>query len=376
MKKSSFLAVAVLFSVALLMACKPATHGVSNEMVRPVKTITVGSDSSVPSQRFSAEIRPRIDSQLAFRVSGKITERLVEMGQVVKKGQVLLRLDPVDLELASQAAAAQLASAKANADVADAALKRSQDLARQNFISSGALDQAVGQSKAANAALKAAEANAALGVNATQYGLLKADNDGVVTALMAEVGQIVSAGTPVLRVAVGREKDVVFSVPESQLGAVKRGTNLTVQLWSEPGQMFKATVRDVASIADAQSRSFSVKAQLLDAPVSVPLGATATVSLSPSNPKTASANQAPSIAIPLSAVIEVQGQPAVWVVEGGAVKKQSVTLGALPSSNGLIGVTSGLSMGAVVVVAGTHVLTPGQKVKAMQDTAAPVSAKP
>jgi RND family efflux transporter MFP subunit len=223
----------------------------------------------------------------------------------------------------------------------------------------------------ARAALKAAEANAAIGLNATEYGVLKADSDGVVTALLAEVGQVTSAGSPVLRLAAGKEKDVVFSIPESQLASLKRGARITVQLWSDPTRSLVATVRDVASVADPLSRSFAVKAQLQEA-ANVPLGATATAIVTTTSGAEQGKPLAPAdVMLPMSAVIESQGQPAVWLVEGGAVKKQPVTL-SLPSKapNQLIAVRSGLNPGAVVVVAGTHVLTEGQKVKLLSDATA------
>jgi RND family efflux transporter MFP subunit len=372
MKKTTLFITATLASCLWLTACKPAEKISSTELIRPVKTVTVGANSSQLGQSFSAEIKPRIDSPLAFRVSGKVIERSVELGQTVKKGQVLMRLDPTDLQLASSASAASVASAKANADVAEAALKRSQELARQNFISAGALDQALGLATSARAALKAAEANAAIGLNATEYGVLKADSDGVVTALLAEVGQVTSAGSPVLRLAAGKEKDVVFSIPESQLATLKRGNQITVQLWSDPTRSLAATVRDVASVSDPLSRSFAVKAQLQEG-ANVPLGATATVIVTtPSNGLAKGKPLAPvDVMLPLAALIESQGQPAVWLVEGGLVKKQPVAL-AMPRSttSQLIAVRSGLNPGAVVVVAGTHVLTEGQKVKLLSDASA------
>lgn len=380
----------VLFPTALvvafgLAACKPPAPSTSIDVVRPVKTITVGAAASSPSgASFSAEIKPRIESQLAFRVGGKVVSRLVEIGQIVRQDQPLMRLDLSDLQLSSNAAQAQVAVAKANADVAEAALKRSQELAKQNFISAGALDQVLGQANSAKAALLAAQANGALGLNATAYGELKADGDGVVTALTAEVGQIVAAGTPVIRVAVGREKDAVFNIPERLLGAVKRGSVVSVQLWSQPGLPLLATVRDVAAMADPLTRTYIVKASLKDATGAVPLGTTATVTLSGSgsgySPVPAVALDAASrssLSIPLSAIVESQGKTAVWVVQSGVVKKQMVTLnasldaGSPASADSQVTVLTGLAPGAVVVIAGVHVLSEGQKVKLMVEATKP-----
>ncbi len=363
---------AAAFSLLALIACSPQAATAPTEVIRPVKTIAVGSASIAPSAAYAAEIRPRIESQLAFRVGGKVVERLVEIGATVRTGQVLMRLDPADLQLSSNAALAQVAAAKANDDVAQAALKRSQELARQNFISSGALDQATGQANVTHAALAAAEATSALGINATQYGVLKADADGVVTALSAEVGQIVAAGTPVLKVSAGSQKDVVFSVPEESVGMLKRGAPVGVQLWSKAGVTIAATVRDVAAIADPLTRTFTIKAALNDANNAVPLGSTATVLLSASIANKTSAN-APALVIPLVSVVESQGKTAVWVVETSAnvsvVKKRVVLLAStLPDSgaDAQVIVASGLAQGAVVVTAGVHTLAEGQKVRVIE----------
>lgn len=376
--KASKTTLVLALGVCLLTACKPQTVVVASDMIRPVKTITVGEASSQPSASFSAEIKPRIESQLAFRVGGKVVERMVEIGQSVRKDQPLMRLDPVDLQLSSNAAQAQVAAAKANADVAQAALKRAQELVKQNFISAGALDQAVGQASSANAALLAAQANGALGLNAAQYGVLKADSDGLVTALVAEVGQVVAAGTPVIRMAAGSEKDVVFSVPDSALGRTKRGASIRVQLWSKPDAALTATVRDVSAMADPQTRTYAIKARLKDPSNLAQLGSTATVqfALIAAAPQTSTATNTlnntltnTALSIPLSAVIESQGSTSVWVVQSGAVKKQAVTLNTSAGApDGFARVSSGLVQGAVVVIAGVHVLSEGQKVKLLPET--------
>jgi membrane fusion protein, multidrug efflux system len=362
------ISVAAVFTI--LSACSPQAAAPAPEIIRPVKTIAVGSASASVSSTYSAEIRPRIESPLAFRVGGKVVERLVEIGAVVRKNQVLMRLDPVDLQLSANAALAQVAAAKANDDVAQAAFKRAQELARQNFISAGALDQAAGQANVTRAALSAAEATSNLGTNATQYGELRADSDGVVTALSAEVGQIVAAGTPVLKVSAGSQKDVVFAVPEGAVGLLKRGASVAVQLWAKPGATMPATVRDVAAIADPLTRTFTIKAALNDAGNAAPLGSTATVAMSAANKVNAAAQM---MVVPLSSVVEAQGKTAVWVVETvsnvSVVKKRAVTLApTLPDAgtDAQVSVVSGLAQGALVVTAGVHTLSEGQKVRLLE----------
>ncbi len=367
------LAVTTLVVLTLLTACSPQTATALPEVIRPVKTFTVGSAPFTSSVVYSAEIKPRIESQMAFRVGGKVVERLVELGSIVRKNQILMRLDPVDLQLSANAAVAQVAAAKANDDVAQAALKRSQELARQNFISSGALELATGQASVTQAMLASAQANSALGLNAAQYGVLRADADGVVTALSVETGQIVAAGTPVLKVSAGAQKDVVFAVPEGVVGALKRGAALGVQLWSQSGVTLPATVRDISAAADPISRTFTIKAALNDTNNVAPLGATATVVMTAQTPTKTVSARPQVIVIPLASVVESQGKTAVWVVETSAnlsvVKKRVVTLApTLPASNAeaQVVVAAGLAPGQMVVIAGIHTLTDGQKVR-LQD---------
>jgi membrane fusion protein, multidrug efflux system len=373
MKKSNLFFVLIPLSFAFVLSgCKPAPSAPAAEIIRPVKTIVVGSSAVGASSTYSAEIRPRIESQLAFRVGGKVVERLVDIGTIVRKNQVLMRLDPADLQLSANAALAQVAAAKANDDVTQAALKRSQELARQNFISAGALDQAMGQANVTRASLAAAQATSNLGANATQYGELRADSDGVVTALSAEVGQIVAAGTPVLKVSAGSQKDVVFSVPDSILGVLKRGSPIDVQLWAKSGVTLPATVRDISAIADPLTRTYTIKASLSDASNAAALGSTATVAIGASAASKANSG-AQALVIPLSSVVEAQGKTAVWVVETAnnvsIVKKRLIVLATtLPAAgtDAQVIVASGLAAGSIVVTAGVHTLAEGQKVRLLE----------
>ncbi len=350
-------------AAALLVGCSKNEMTSAPESIRPVQSMIVGSASSGGEQSYSAEIRPQVESRLGFRVGGKITARLVELGASVRKGQVLLKLDASDLQLSAQASAAQVAAAKANDDVAQANLKRVQELAKQGFVSGGGVDAALGQARASNAALLSAQAASSVQTNASQYAVLVADAAGVVTGLDAEVGQVVAAGTPVVRVSQGANKDVVFNVPESALNELRllRGKTVAVQLWAQPTVKFTALIRDIGAIADPASRSFAVKASLAGGS-DAPLGATATVLL----PSRLSASAQGAVLAPLTAVVESQGKPAVWVLEGGAVKKRLVQVGA---TQGDLVALVGITAGTEIVTAGTHTLTEGQKVKSLLPTA-------
>jgi RND family efflux transporter MFP subunit len=354
------LPLAALAAAVLLSACSKTEVAAAPEVIRPVQSVLVGEANGGAGQSFPAQILPRVESRLGFRVGGKITARLVELGATVRKGQPLLRLDPVDLQLAAQASAAQVAAAKANDEVAQANLKRVQSLATQGFVSAGGVDAAQGQAKASAAALQAAQAASSASSNASQYAVLVADAAGVVTGLDAEVGQVVAAGTPVVRVSQSASKDVVFSVPESQLGAIRalRGKAIDVSIWSQPQLKLSATVRDIAAIADPAGRSYTVKAGLAMTGDNVPLGATGSVQLA-----NTAINSVGVLSVPTAAVVESQGKTAVWVVDGGVAKKKIITVSTTTGDS--VGVIGGLSRGEEIITAGTHTLVEGQKVKSM-----------
>lgn len=362
-----------------LVACGGKPPEAAPAAVRPVQTLTVGSAPvSAAELGFAADIRPRTEARMAFRVGGKIAQRMVDLGAPVQAGQALFRLDVADLQLGANAAAAQTAAAKANDELAQTDLKRVQQLAEQGFVSAGRLEQAQTQAKASRAALDAAQASAAVQANAAQYATLRADAAGVVTALDAEVGQVVAAGTPILRVAQGDAKDVVFHVPESAAASLARlrGSQVMVRLWSQPDAPLVAVVRDVSAMADPATRTFAIKASLQDAQHKAALGATATVVLPRGLPRAAVAGRTPvgaPLLVPLAAIVQAQGQPAVWVLEGGAVKQRPVVLGAVQGD--AVAVSRGLNAGETVVTAGVHTLTPGQRVKPM-DSAQPAAPAP
>lgn len=361
---------AMLGSIAMLTACSQATTA-ATEDVRPVRTITVGVSEIDAAASYAAEIRPRFESRLGFRVPGKITQRLVDVGAAVKVGQPLARLDANDLALAASAAQAQVASARANFELAQAELKRTQSLADQNFVSGSRIDQAQTQLRAAQAQLDAAQAQAKAQSNQAAYSTLVSDRAGVVTAVEAEAGQVVQAGQTVMRVATVNPKasdsDAVFNVPEQVAQRLKPGVTAAVTLWSRPGKALKATVREVAPAADPVTRTYMVRASLEDPESAAPLGATATVRVN------GSAQQA--LVVPLNAVVDKGGQQAVWVVDGGVAKRVPVVVAgpALGTTAASLAIAQGLAPGAKVITAGLHTLNEGQKVKLLE-VAAPEPA--
>jgi RND family efflux transporter MFP subunit len=342
------------------------------EPIRAVRTITVGNDAAGGVQEYAAEIRARTESRLGFRVGGKLVRRHVDAGTVVKAGQVLAQLDPQDLRLGQDAARAALVAAQANQDQALADYKRYKDLRDQGFISSAELERRETTLKSAQAQLDQAKAQANVQGNQAAYATLVADASGVITGVDAEPGAVVAAGAPVVRLAQDGPRDVVFSVPEDKVTLLKalaaQPGRFKVRLWGTGGEPLPAAIREIAAAADPVTRTFTIKADIGgDASSQVRLGQTATMLVE--MPKTVGV-----VKLPLSALKEEQGRTVVWVVDKASmtVKAQPVMIAGAEGNDAVL--SGGVAPGQVVVTAGVHVLTPGQKVKLYIDPGAASSA--
>ena len=349
-----------------LAACKPPVS--TEEPIRAVRVMTVAAGNGQMQLEFAGEVKARTESRLGFRVGGKIVSRAADLGASVKQGQVLASLDPLDLRLGSQAAQAGLGAALANQAQAQADYLRFKELRDQGFISSAELERRDTALKAAQAALDQARAQARTQGNQASYATLLADAPGVITAVEAEPGQVVSAGTPVVRLAHDGPRDVVFSVPEDKVQVVRemqsQGMPLTVRLWGEPVEL-KAIVREVAAAADAVTRTYLVKAEVGDADVK--LGQTATVSAQ-------AGPQGSVMRVPLTALFELKGKSHVWRVDQATMTVQPVPVAVAGADETSAVVSAGVAPGQKLVTAGVHVLTPGQKVKIYQDSGAALGA--
>jgi membrane fusion protein, multidrug efflux system len=345
-----------LSSVIVLAACsKPAP---APEPVRAVKVMTVGQSAMEASSEYAGEVRARVESRLGFRVAGKIARRQAEVGQRVKAGQVLAQLDPQDYKLSADAARAQLAAATTNRDLAAADYKRFQTLKDQNFISGAELERRETTLKAAQAQLDQAQAQLANVGNQVGYTNLVADMSGVITAVEAEPGQVVSAGTPVVRIAQDGARDVVFNVPEDRAQLLPLGSEITIKRWASD-ETIKGRLREVAASADPLTRTYQAKIAI-DAQSAPPLGSTVYV-YPPSMTQGVAA-----IKLPTSAVFESNKQSTVWLLDKQAMTVKAQTIQIATADGNEAVVTSGLKAGDVVVVAGVHVLAPGQKVTLFQ----------
>jgi membrane fusion protein, multidrug efflux system len=308
---------------------------------------------------YSGEVRARIESRLGFRVGGKIIRRQAELGQRVQVGQVLAQLDPQDYKLGADAARAQVASAQTNRDLAAADYRRYKDLYDKNFIGGSELQRRETTLKAAQATLEQAQAQLATQGNQIAYTSLAADVSGVVTAIEAEPGQVVQSGTPVVRIAQDGPRDVVFAVPEDRVGSVRVGAKVMVKVWSE-GREIEGQVREVAASADVVTRTYTVK-------VALPLqGAPAlgsTVNVLPQGLDKA----APAVLkLPTSALRQEGRSTAVWVLDPKAMTVRLQPVEIVTADGNEAVVASGIKPGDLVVAAGVHVLSPGQKVTIYQ----------
>ena len=324
------------------------------EPVRAVKVMTVGESSATTDLEFSGEVRARIESNLGFRVAGKLLSRPAEVGQRVKAGQLLAQIDPQDFRATADAAEAQLVAAQTNRDVSGADFKRYQDLHTQGFISLAELQRRELAYISAQAQWKQAQAQSSVQGNQSGYTRLLADGAGIVTSVDASAGQVVAAGQPVVRLALDGPRDVVFSVPEDKLGLLKTGDKVKVRQWVD-GKVLEAVVRDVSASADAVTRTFVAKAALPKdaAPV---LGSTVTVGLGQAK------EAAKTIQLPTSALRLEAGATSVWVLDPATmtVKAQAIQVNTAEGNEAVV--TSGLQNGDQVVLSGVHVLTAGQKV--------------
>lgn len=345
----------LLLSSLLLVGCgKKAEEAVPE---RAVRTVVLEAGEAAEQREYSAEVRARTESRLAFRVPGKVLERKVGLGDAVKKGQTLMRLDPADLKLAAEAAQAQLRAAKSNRDSQAADMKRFRDLHAQGFISSAELERRNAAYEAAVAQFDQARAQARAQANQADYGVLEADAAGVITGVDAEPGTVVAAGTPVLRLAHQGPRDVVFQVPESQVVSLRElaGRGQLRVRGVGMDQALPARLRELAQAADPATRTFLAKADIGVQP-ELRIGQTATVLLS-------SEKVGGIVKLPMAAVFEAKGVPHVFVLDPGTMTLRARAIEVAGADGNSVVVAGGLSALQEVVVAGVHVLRDGEKVR-------------
>ena len=356
LKNAAFLAV-LLCGAMDLTACKKEEAASAN--VRPVRAITVAQQEVGESLSLTGQVAARNTINASFRISGKMVERLVSVGDEVKSGQILARLDLKTETDTLNAANADVGAAKALLEQAEKTEKRTSTLVKLGTISQSADDDAVRQLKAAQAQLSAAQARQHSAQEQLAYTTLLAEADGIVTETGAEPSETVGAGQMIVRLAQYQQKDAVFDAPES---VIRRGLALQQEIDVRPvagsTSSIKAVIREISPQADASTRTYLVKAALISPPPAMLLGSTIVGDLH--------FLQEIAIAIPATALTLSEGSSAVWVVNAGdkTVSLKKVTISRYDAASAIV--TQGLQSGDVVVTAGVQVLHSGQKVRLLE----------
>ena len=351
--------VGLSFVSLLLTACsRPEID--TTEVIRPVRVMELQSSGSTFEESFPGQIEPRLQASLSFQVGGKLVNRLVDVGDRVKKDQVLAKLDPQDLGLALQAAQARFDAANLEYVQLKTDLERAITLKQKNFISQAELDRKQLALDAANSRLTQARAQLGSQSNQKQYGDLRAPNDGVVSKVYAEAGQVLAPGQPVVQWANEKAVQVSMAVPESRVADIRVGQGAQVQLWSGE-EVLSAKVREVSPLADPVTRTFAVLLDVSDPKKVSRFGMSATVVFQKSS-------EANVFKLPISALVAEHTGAFVWVFDEaqGMVSRRVVKPYDVSESSFLV--KDGLNNGELVVTAGTHVLNEGQKVRRFVET--------
>lgn len=340
-----------------LVGCGDKTPKDKAAATRPVATMRVHYEPIAPERSFVAVIRPRIESDLGFRVPGKVAKRLVDTGQSVAAGQVLAILDETDLRLQREQAEAELRSATRTLAQVEADEQRQTELRQKGFVSEAVLDRIRANAEEARGRKARAERSVELARNALDYAALKADAAGVVTAALVEAGQVLAAGQPAVRVARLEEKEAVVAIPEAQVDRVRSAMAWLV-LWSKPAKGYRASLRELSPSADAATRTYNARFSLSDMDADLQLGMTGTLTL-------ADAQGQRVAKLPLSALYNPGSGPALWVVDdNGALRLAPVEVAAYESGFALI--RSGVEEGARIVTLGVQKLDAGQRVRIVE----------
>jgi membrane fusion protein, multidrug efflux system len=341
------------------------------EDVRPVRAITLAASQQQVLAEYAGNVQPRIEARLAFRVDGKVSARKVDVGTLVKAGQVLMQLDPDDLRLAQKQAEGNFKTAESNVVLANNELKRFQELRKSNAVSQSMLDAKVTAAASAQGTFEQAQAQLKGQTNQSAYANLVATSAGVVTEIHAEVGQVVSAGLPVVHVAQLGEMEVVVGIPENNVDIISHSNNIQIHLWASAQASIPGKIREISPMADSSTRTFMARISILSpsptVAAAVKMGMTANVQF---GLNTVSA----FVKVPLTALFQENGVTSVWIVENERVKLVPVQVGGV-SGNDLL-LASGVSEGQVVVTAGVHLLKPQQRVTILEALVAEKNTEP
>lgn len=354
-----------ILTLPLLAACSDEKPQRAEE-VRPVRVQTVVYQSGRETLKLAGTLTPRLEAPLAFQVTGKLAGRPVDVGTRVAPGSLIGTLEPDDFALQLRRAQAQVASAEADLVRAQADLKRYEALKTSMVFTQATYDQRAAAAAVAQQTLIGARSQLAIAERQMGYTKLTADQGGIVTAILAEPGQVVAAGQAVVRIARDEELEVAVPIPENRLADARAAQDARVTLWSDPEKTYRVQLRELAASADPQTRTYLAKYALLDRPQGGKMGMTATLALG-------KGDAVKVAALPLAAVFQQGDKPAVWVVDAakGAVTLKPVQVAAYHEDAVLL--ADGVTEGDLVVTAGVHRIDTSIKVRILG--AAPVKGQ-
>ncbi|WP_454832632.1 efflux RND transporter periplasmic adaptor subunit [Pseudoxanthomonas wuyuanensis] len=329
----------------------------------PVVRAAVVQGAPSASRSFTGTVAARVQSDLGFRVSGKVLERLVDTGQTVKRGQPLMRIDPADLKLAAHAQQESVAAARAQARQTAADEVRYRELRGTGVISASAYDQSKAAADTAQAQLRAAEAQAEVARNANRYAQLVADADGVVVETLAEPGQVVAAGQVVVRVAHAGHREALIQLPETLRPAV--GSTGQATLFGKAGAAVPTTLRQLSDAADPLTRTFEARYVLEGELANAPLGTTVTIQIPNGLPSAQDGLQ-----VPIGSLFDAGKGPGVWVINGEPAKVTWRPVAVQHLDDDGARIAGQLKQGDRIVALGAHLLREGERVRVAGQAAA------
>lgn len=369
MRMAGFRAAGLAILAATLVAC-----GNGEKAPQPPRPVLVARADAATGHgadglsAYAGEIRAREEATLSFRVGGKLVRRLVDVGDRVRKGDLLAELDPGDLRLQVEALQAELTSADAQLARARADHARTASLSKDQLVSRSALDQQTAALRAAEGQARAARAQFDLSRNQAAYSQLRAPQDGVVASRQVEAGQVVAAGQAVFGLAADGGREVAFALPESGIRDFKVGQAVVIELWSAQGERIPGRIREIAPAADPQARTYAARATLEGDAARVDLGQSARVYIP-------AALSGEALRLPLSALHRGdKGQTVVWTVDPKVNKARAVPVRIGPYAADGVAVLSGLKPTEWVVMAGGHLLHEGQPVLPVDRTNRPIQS--
>lgn len=357
LRGSTMVCFAVVALMTLLSGCQREAEAPAQE-IRPVRAMTIEKLAAGSMVTMTGTVQAQTEINQSFRIDGRLIERTVDVGDPVKPGQLIARLDPQNEESGLQAARAQLAAANAQLVEARSNYERMSGLVVEDAVSRAQFEQAEALRKTAEAQVESAQSQVNLAQNRLSYTRLASEVAGVVTARGPEPGEVVSAGRMIIQVAREGARDAVFDVPAQVKDSAPKNPEITVALSDDPRVTATGRVREVSPRADPVTGTFAVRVRLNNPPPTMRLGSTVSGRMK--------LDAVPAIEIPAAALVRAEGKPAVWVVDKQSATVSLRQVGVQSVDAAAVQVTSGLNPGDVVVIAGAQALRPGQKVRLLE----------